>query len=165
MHDTTEHSDGYPLTMAFDILRFLSLFLAGILAGEELVVRYGVQPALTALEDRAHILARQALVRRLRVVVPAIMVPTVLAAIAALIVGGGAPGFWFRLAGTLALVAFVLFSFLGTVPINIQVNDWQVDAPPSDWKEVVRRWQFIDVFRSTAALVAFALFVVGIAFG
>jgi uncharacterized membrane protein len=148
--------------MIFDILRFLGLFLTGILAGEEFVVRYGVQPALSRLEDRAHILARQALVRRLRVVVPAIMVPTVLVGVAVVISGGGAPGFGFRLAGAIALVAFVLFSFLGTVPINIQVNDWKVDAPPSDWKAVVRRWQFIDVFRSSAALLAFALFVIAI---
>jgi len=28
-----------------------------------------------------------------------------------------------------ALVAFLLFSFLGTVPINIRVNDWDPENP------------------------------------
>jgi len=61
------------------------------------------------------------------------------------------------------LIAFVLFSFLGTVPINIQVSDWQVDNPPTDWKATVRRWERIDVFRSSAAIVAFACFLIALA--
>ena len=145
------------------LLDIVGLFLAGVLAGEEFIVRYGVQPALTALADHPHLLARQSLVRRLRVVVPAIMVPTVLAAIAVLVVAGGGPGFAFRIAGMAALVVFVLASFLGTVPINIRVNDWNPEAPPADWKQVVTRWQRIDVLRSSAALLAFALFLVAFA--
>jgi uncharacterized membrane protein len=149
--------------MGIHILQFIGLFLSGILAGEEFVVRYGVQPSLSALEDRPHIQARQALVRRLRILVPAIMVPTVIAGIAVLVLSGGGSGIGFRWAGTLALVAFVLFSFLGTVPINIKVNDWNVDEPPADWKSLVRRWEQIDVFRSSAAILAFAFFLTAIA--
>jgi len=142
------------------ILEFVSLLLAGVLAGEELIVRAGVQPALRTLPDLAHVQARQALVRRLRVVVPVIMVPTVLAAIAVLVLGGGGPGFVFRILGVAALVAFLLFSFLGTVPINIRVNDWDARNPPADWKAVVHRWEVIDVFRSSAAMLAFVFLLV-----
>jgi uncharacterized membrane protein len=149
--------------MALTIIQSIGLFLAGILAGEEFIVRYGVQPSLSALDDFSHLRARQALVRRLRYVVPAIMVPTALVAIVVVIVGGTGPGCVFRYLGLAALIAFVLFSFLGTVPINIKVNDWDPDAPPADWKSVVRRWQFIDVFRSSAALLAFAFFVIAAA--
>jgi uncharacterized membrane protein len=141
------------------LLPAIAVFLSGVLAGEEFIVRWGVQPALTALDDRAHLQARIALVRRLRIVVPAIMVPTVLASLAALIGGGATAGFGFRIAGTAALVAFVLISFLGTVPINIRVIDWNADAPPADWRDTVARWQRIDVIRSSAALLTFALFV------
>jgi uncharacterized membrane protein len=149
--------------MSVVVLEFVGLLFAGVLAGEELVVRYGVQPALTALEDRAHIQARQALVRRLRVLVPVIMGPTVVIGIVVLVVGGSGPGLAFRWAGAIALIAFVLFSFLGTVPINIQVNDWHVDSPPNDWRAVVHRWEQIDVFRSSAALLAFAFFLAAFA--
>ncbi|WP_223694798.1 DUF1772 domain-containing protein [Leifsonia poae] len=149
--------------MGIVIIEAVALVLAGLLAGEELIVRYGVQPALTALEDRAHILARVALVKRLKVVVPIIMVPTVLAAAATLITAGTGDGLLWRWAGMAALVAFVLFSFLGTVPINMKVNDWDADAPPADWKAVVRRWQTIDVFRSSAAIVTFVCFTVALA--
>ena len=54
----------------------------GLLAGEELIVRWGVQPALAALDDRAHLQARIALVQRLKVAVPFLIVPAVLATVA-----------------------------------------------------------------------------------
>ena len=145
------------------VLQTVGLFLVGVLAGEEFVVRYGVQPALSTLDDRPHLHARQALVRRLRVVVPILMAPTVLVGVAVLIFSGNGAGIAFRWAGVIALIAFVLFSFLGTVPINIQVNDWRVDDPPDNWKTTVLRWERIDVYRSSAAIVAFACFLIAVA--
>ena len=137
----------------------IALLLAGILAGLEFVVRYGVQPALRTLPEEAHILARVALVRRLRVVVPAVMLPTVAAAVVVTLADGGG----FRWAGLAALVAFLLFSFLGTVPINIKVIEWRAADPPADWPATVRRWERIDVFRSSAAILAFACYVIALA--
>ena len=146
------------------IIESLGVFWAGILAGEEFIVRYGVQPALNALEDRAHLLSRMALVRKLMIVVPSIMAPTVIVALIVVFSGGTGAGLIFRMLGVAALVAFLLFSFLGTVPINIAVNDtWDADNPPADWKQLVKRWVFIDTFRSTAAILAFAFFVIAVA--
>ncbi|WP_104092400.1 anthrone oxygenase family protein [Arthrobacter sp. GMC3] len=151
------------MSSGFSWLQFAGLFFAGVLAGEEFIVRYGVHPALGALVgDAASIRARQALVRRLRIVVPSIMVPTVLLGAAVLISGGTGEGSAFRWAGSAALIAFVLLSFLGTVPINIKVNDWDADAPPGNWKQLVRRWELIDVFRSSAALIAFACYLAAV---
>jgi uncharacterized membrane protein len=145
--------------MAMVVLQALGLVLSGLLAGEEFIVRYGVQPALRRLPATDHVRARVALVRRLRIIVPALMVPTVLAAVAVVATAGGA----LRWAGLAALVAFLLFSFLGTVPINMKVVDWQPEHPPADWQATVQRWERIDVFRSSAALLAFVLFVAALA--
>lgn len=136
------------------VLEAVSLVLAGLLAGAELIVRWGVQPALRNLDDHAHIAARVALVRSLRVVVPILMLPTVIAAVAVLI----ADATPFRWAGVALLLAFLLFAFLGTVPINMKVSDWRADAPPPDWRATVVRWERIDVFRSSAAILAFVCF-------
>lgn len=46
-------------------MTIVCLILLGLLAGEELIVRWGVQPALASLDDRAHLQARIALVKRL----------------------------------------------------------------------------------------------------
>ncbi|MFI5909752.1 anthrone oxygenase family protein [Dactylosporangium sp. NPDC051541] len=144
------------------VVQAIALFLAGLLAGEELIVRYGVQPALRLLDDHAHIQARVALVRRLRIVVPALMLPTVAAAVAVLVLADG-PGSGWRWAGAAALTAFLLCSFLGTVPINMKVVDWRPEAPPADWRATVTRWERIDVLRSTAAIVAFGCFAAALA--
>ena len=136
--------------------------LLGLLAGEEFIVRWGVQPALSSLPDTAHLFARVALVKRLKMVVPALMVPTLIASVAVLVVAGTAGGLAFRVAGTVALLVFVLASFLGTVPINIGVNDWDPEHPPADWRAVVTRWERIDVLRSTAAGVSFVLVAVAL---
>ena len=145
------------------VLTSVGLFLAGVLAGEEFIVRYGVQPALAALDDEAHLRARQALIRRLMVLVPSIMIPTVIVGILVAVLGGGGPGCYLRIAGAVALVGFLIASFAGTVPINIKVNDWDPAAPPADWRTVITRWKRIDVIRSSFALLAFACFVVAVA--
>src|SRR5947207_2942816 len=112
--------------MSHILIESISLFFLGILAGEEFIVRYGLQPAMDKLEDGAHILARVALVRRLKVVVPAIMAPSVIAVILVLVTAADRTGAVYRWLGAASLLAFVLFSFLGTVPINMKVNDWKV---------------------------------------
>ncbi|MEU5262175.1 hypothetical protein [Amycolatopsis sp. NPDC021455] len=61
------------------------------------------------------------------------------------------------------LVAFLAFSFLGTVPLNMPVIGWQPDNPPPDWRATVLRWQRVDVARSTAAIAAFVCFVIAFA--
>jgi uncharacterized membrane protein len=144
------------------VLLVVQLVLVGLLAGEEFIVRWGVQPAMATLPDQVHLRTRIALVKSLKVVVPILMVPAVLASVAVLVLSGDDDGLGWRIAGMVALVVFVLASFLGTVPINIRVNDWDPERPPADWKRVVRRWERIDVLRSTAAGVAFVLFVAGL---
>lgn len=62
-----------------------------------------------------------------------------------------------------ALVAFLAFSFAGTVPINIQVIDWDVENAPAMWKSVVKRCKLLGVLRSAGATVAFALFLIAAA--
>jgi uncharacterized membrane protein len=145
-----------------NVLLVVQLVLVGVLAGEELIVRWGVQPAIAALPDDAHVRTRIALVRSLKVVVPIVMVPAVLASVAVLVTAGAGDGLGWRTAAMTALVVFVLASFLGTVPINIGVNDWDPANPPADWKDVVRRWERIDVLRSSAAAVAFVLFTIAL---
>lgn len=141
----------------------------GLLAGIEAAVRVGVAPAIASLDDRAHLAVRVALVRRLKVVVPIVMgwsvVWTVLLLLLGVPIGGPAGPTWFCSAGVGAagLLAFLLIAFIGTVPINVRVNDWDPDEPPADWRRVVARWQRIDTARCIAAVVSLAGFAVGAA--
>jgi uncharacterized membrane protein len=141
------------------VLEFVGLFLVGLLAGEELVVRYGVRGPLAALDDPTHIRLRQGLIRTLRVLVPAIALPAFVVGVIVAVAEGAVFG-W---AGAGALLVWVLATFLGTVPINAAALDWSPESPPAGWKGLVDRWERLNTVRAWAAVVAFACFLTAVA--
>ena len=146
------------------ILDFVTVFFAGLLAGALFVIDYGVGPAVAAvLDDQSQIQMRQALILRLRVLVPAIFVLAILLGIAITVLDGIDPGFAFRLAGLLVVLTSFLLTLLGTAPINSAVFDWQPSAPPKNWRTLISRWERLDRARTWAAVTAFALFLTAMA--
>jgi uncharacterized membrane protein len=136
-----------------------TLFCAGLLAGEEIVIRFGVRAPLATLEQRSHILLRQALIRTLRLLVPAIFLPTLLLGAAATLLGRTGAGLPLRGAAMVALLVWLLTTLAGTVPINQAALAWDPAAPPPEWRTLVRRWERLDTVRTAAATAAFALFL------
>jgi hypothetical protein len=150
--------------MSLDVfLEFVNLFCAGLLAGAEFVVYLGVRSPITVLEEQPQIQLRQALIRRLRVLVPAVYLLTLLSAIAVAVLAGTGDGFAFQCMGLLAIFVWSLTTFLGTVPINKATLRWRPDAPPADWRSVVSRWERLDTVRFWAAVIAFAFFLTAVA--
>lgn len=145
------------------IIEFVSLFLAGMLAGAEFLVRYGVRGPLAELEDRAHIQLRQGLIRTLRVLVPSIAVPALVTAVATALVEGFSAGLVLRCAGVFFLLIWLLVTIFGTVPINAAVFEWRPDAPPRNWKALVDRWERLNTVRTWAAFVAFVALLIAAA--
>jgi uncharacterized membrane protein len=142
-----------------EILGFVNLFCSGILAGEELVIHYGVRSPLASLEDRPQTLLRQALIRRLRVLVPAIFVPTILLGAAVTVLDGFGPGFVFRFAGVFALLTWALVTLPGTAPINSAILNWDSSELPENWQTIVSRWERFASVRPWGAMAAFAMFL------
>ncbi len=149
---------------AGEVLGFISVFGAGLLAGEEFVIRYGVRGPLARLEQEPHIRMRQGLIRTLRILVPAILLPTLLSAVAVTIVdgAGAGAGLVFRCVAILALLAWVAITLRGTVPINEAALDWDPAAPPGDWRALVDRWEDLNSVRAWLAVGAFALLLAGL---
>ncbi|HUY77148.1 MAG TPA: hypothetical protein VMV29_10280 [Ktedonobacterales bacterium] len=145
------------------ILGIVNVLCVGLLAGEEFVIRYGVRAPLASLDDPAHIRFRQALIYRLRILVPSIFVAALLTGIAATIVAGFVNGFdtafGVRCAGVLALLTFITITLTGTVPINQAALTWAPAAPPKNWRAFVSRWERVDTWRTWAAITAFTLFL------
>jgi len=142
-----------------DALSLVNLLGAGLLAGEEFIVRFGVRGPLASLDPAAHIRLRQALIRTLRLLVPALFAVTLLSAIATAAVTGLAPGWQFRTAGLAALILFIMVTLAGTVPINQAVLAWDPEHPPSGWQGAIRRWERLDDVRTAAAVAAFLFFL------
>jgi len=145
------------------LLDFVNLFFAGMLAGIEFVIHYGLRGPSEILDDHSQLQLRQALVMRLRVLVPAFFAPTALLGIALTVLSGGIPGFWFRSEALLAVCIWILLRVVGTVPINSATADWQLSAPPKNWKELVNRAERFHSVGVWAAVLAFAFFLTAVA--
>ena len=59
-----------------------------------------------------------------------------------------------------ALLVWVLIRVIGTVPINRATLDWQIEAPPKNWKALVDRAERFHDAGVFAAVVAFAALLV-----
>jgi protein-S-isoprenylcysteine O-methyltransferase Ste14 len=147
------------------VLDFLGAFFAGLLAGMEIAIHYGVRAPSEVLDDKAQLQLRQALVTRLRVMVPAFFVPTAVFAIAGTVLDSSPPGEWFRIAGVLALVVWIVIRVIGTVPINSATLTWQLSAPPKDWKEQVNHAERFHDVGIGAAVLAFSCFLLAVGLG
>ncbi len=148
------------------VLDFITVFFAGILAGIEIMIHYGLRVLLTSsevLDEQTQIRLRQALVLRLRVLVPAFFVPMAVSGIAATILDGGAPGLWFRCAGVLTLLTWIVTRVIATVPINSATLTWQPGAPPKNWRALVNHAERFHIVGVWAAVMAFAFFLTAVA--
>jgi hypothetical protein len=137
-------------------LYIANLFFAGILSGIEVAIHYGFHAPTRVLSDESQIRLRQALVLRLRVLVPAFFMPTAVSAITIAVLGGAAPGLWFRCAGLLAIITWVAIRVIGTVPINSATLTWDAAAPAADWKARVEHSERFHVLGVWAVVIAFA---------
>jgi uncharacterized membrane protein len=148
--------------MLVNILEFMNVLCAGVLAGEEFVIRYGVRGPVASLDEKPHLQLRQALIRALRILVPAVFALTILSGIAVTVLGGSALILELRCAGQLALLVFISITLVVTVPINQAILTWDVAAPPKDWQTLVERWERLDTIRTWAAISAFGLFLAAV---
>jgi hypothetical protein len=64
---------------------------------------------------------RHALIKRLRVLVPAVFLLTAISGVTVAVLGGTAPGTAYRCAAVLAVLTWTLATFMGTVPIKKDV--------------------------------------------
>lgn len=147
-------------TLALD---FVNVFFAGMLAGIEFVIHYGVRTPAEVLDERSQLQFRQALVLRLRVLVPAFFVPAAVSGIVLTVLNVAAPGFGFWCAGVAALLIWIAIRVIGTVPINSATLTWQLSAPPSNWKAQVNHAERFHNVGVWAAVLAFACFLTAVA--
>src|SRR5271155_5653734 len=107
------------------IVEFLSLFFGGVLAGEELVICYGVRTVVGVLDQRPQIQLRHALIRKLRALVPASFILTALFGLAVMSLDGTGASFRLRCLAALGLLIWVVTTLLGSVPINKDTLTWR----------------------------------------
>jgi hypothetical protein len=65
----------------------------------------------------------------------------------------------------LALVAEILFTLKGNLPVNDIINTWTADSIPANWAGVREKWFTIFQHRQIASITGFASLVIGAVFG
>jgi hypothetical protein len=141
------------------VLDLVSVFFAGMLAGMEFVIHYGLRATANLLDERSQLRLRQAQVLRLRVLIPAFFVPTAVPGIVLTVLNSGKPGFAFRGAAVAALLIWIAIRIIGTVPINSATLTWRLEAPPKEWRTQVDHAERFHVVGVWAAVLAFACFL------
>jgi hypothetical protein len=153
---------GAMVDMIHAIVEFLNLFFAGVLAGEEFVICYGVRTVVAVLDEEPQIQLRHALIRKLRALVPAIFTLTALSGIAAMSLDGTGIGFRLRCFAALGLLIWVVTTLLGTAAINKYTLTRRPDTPPNDWRVLVGQCERFDMARCWAAVISFASLVAAV---
>lgn len=146
--------------LAIDLV---NVFFAGMLAGIEFVIHYGVRGPVEQLPDRSQLQLRQALVKKLRVLVPAFFAPTAVLGITLTLLNTTTPGFVFRCVAVAALFTWAAIRVIGTVPINSATIAWQLDAPPRNWKAQVTHAERFHIVGVWAAVLTFACVLIAVA--
>jgi hypothetical protein len=145
------------------VLDFVNVFFAGMLAGIEFVIHYGLHQPAEILKEKSQIQLRQALILRLRVLVPAFFIPAVVSGIAVTALDGAAPGFWFRCAGVFAMLIWILIRIIGTIRINSDTLTWEPGVPPKNWRALVNESERFHIVATWAVVAAFVLFLTAMA--
>ena len=72
--------------------------------------------------------------------------------------------FALSLAGLGLCIGDMLVTVLVNVPINREVQTWQPDAPPAEWKRLRDRWERFHSIRALLIVSGFALFAASVVF-
>jgi hypothetical protein len=142
-----------------DVLLFLNLLCAGILAGIEIAIHYALHSASEQLAERPQIQLRQALILRLRWLVPAFFLPTTITAVAVIILKHSSTVIILHLLGIACIVIWILVRIIATVRINAATLEWNINAPPTNWKAKITHAERFHIIGTWAAIMIFVLFL------
>jgi uncharacterized membrane protein len=147
--------------MMLEVVRFVNVVLAGLLAGNELGTKVAVHPALERLGVPERIRAEQEVTRRYAAIMPFWMSSVVGSCVLALALARGKPGFLPTLAGTACFVGMMASTLVGNVPINDRVLELSPETDGEEFAELRERWDRLHTLRVALNVAGLAFLCVG----
>lgn len=142
-----------------DLLGFITIIIAGFTACAEFTSYALVHPVILQLPQKQHIRFEQGSLKTYGLIMPVLMplsvILTLSFAIFAKDFGGIETISRFSSAGMFILATIITIRY--NVPINNAIIEWDAENPPSDWKEIRKRWMFFQSIRSWLLLIGFVL--------
>jgi hypothetical protein len=146
--------------MTLKAARFVSLFLTGVLTGNELSGLVGFHPALYRLPTDAHASAEQKITARLGKIMPPFMTATIGSFVPVLSLTRDRRSFRFALAGMLCYLVMLAVTFAGNMPANRRTLELDPKTVSRDeFLALRRRWDAFHAARNVlnAAGLIFAI--------
>lgn len=135
--------------MLLKVARFVNLFVAALLVGNEFGTWSAVHPALSKLPTPEQVRAEQEITRRYGAMMPLWMSSVILSCLPVLrLVRGRRHDFRFTLAGTICFVTMLLVTLMGNVPINNRVLELSPQSPPEEFLQLRERWDRLHAVRN-----------------
>lgn len=143
------------------LVRGIALLATGLLAGAFAYGTINVVPTFSAVPLEVRLTFHAALMRMNAPVMQTLMAVAGLGSLAfALSVRGS--GRALGLTATASTLATLVITRFGNVPINIQIKAWAAGSPPADYAQILDQWETFNLWRTTAAIAAFLLVLVGV---
>jgi uncharacterized membrane protein len=142
-----------------DFLGFITLIIAGFTACAEFTSYALVHPVIRQLPQKQHIRFEQGSLKTYGLIMPIFMPVSVILTLSFALftkeLGGIELTSRFSSAGMFILATIITIFY--NVPINKVIQQWDADNPPTDWKEIRKRWMFFQSIRSWLLLIGFVL--------
>ena len=144
--------------MTTNIIRFLNITTAGLLAGIIFGIWLGFDPGTFSFTT--YLEHQQAAINALNVLMPVLGLITIILTLVSAFRQKNSKGAFFTLllAAVLLMITGLVTKF-GNQPINTIVMTWTHADVPSDWTELRDRWWTLHKIRSCFSVFAFMLIV------
>ncbi len=143
-------------------MNILALLLLGTLTGNELAVSAFVHPAISRLPDAAHAASAQSIARIYGKYAPFWYAATIIAAaFVAWRTPSNQPNKLALIISALLLVAVLVWTLVGPVPLNNRICAWNLSDLPSNWKDQRSRWDTLHAIRVGMLLLSLVALVLG----
>ena len=157
------------MAILLEILRFVNLFAAAIVAGGQVYVFRVIMPVKKRFDDRTAILVHNAMLGHQT---DHYMKPAgIISAFAALVIVVLAVAGMVRLPmisivfmciGILGTVGVALLSRYVNVPTNAMMANWSLDNIPQNYPEIRARWDFVHTLRVLCGVTAFTFYLLAV---
>ncbi len=70
--------------------------------------------------------------------------------------------FYLLFSASICVIAALLITFFGNIPINNQIKTWNINSVPDDWKELEYKWWYIHTFRTIFQTAGLSLLILAL---
>lgn len=154
--------------MATKIIFFVTLLAYGVIASQSFMYVLALKNVQLNLEPSAYTSFRKLIDTAMRANFTYVVYAALLASVLLVIAHIKNPGsltFIMAAIALVALIADILLTLKGNLPINDVINTWQPNDMPANWESIRDKWFTVFQYRQIANITGFVALLVAAVFG